>query len=314
MASKIIADTRKGFEDKFNQKPEHLFFSPGRINLIGEHTDYNGGHVFPCAITLGIYAAVGKSSDNEFHLFSANFNDEINDISSNQLTSPKQNQWTDYFTGMAQELIKAGLKINGGLNIYIDGDLPNSSGLSSSAALELLCGTILSTCYHLSIDMLELVKAGQRVENNYLGLNTGIMDQFAIGMGKKNQATLLDTNTMKYEYLPIDLGDNLIVIMNTCKPRALVESKYNERRKECEDALKLLQTKLSIKSLGDLTNEQFDEYSYLIYDPILIKRARHAVSENQRTLKAAEALKSHQLAEFGRLISASGVSLLMTMK
>lgn len=310
MTNKLIEQVTSGFRSEFKEKPQRYFFSPGRINLIGEHTDYNGGHVFPCAITLGIYAAVGPRTDSNFHLYSASGHQLMTaTLSPEDLKRSKQNKWSDYFCGMVQEIVPQNVNLNQGLNIYLTGNLPSGAGLSSSAALELLFGIILSKMYDFTVSMSDLIHAGQRVENNYLGLNSGIMDQFAIGMGRQNQAILLDTKTMKYEYFPLELADNLIVIMNTNKPRSLVNSKYNERRQECELALKKLQKELLINSLGELTNDQFDEYTYLIGDKTLIKRARHAVFENQRTLLAAKALKAHQIAEFGRLISASGISL-----
>ena len=203
----------------------------------------------------------------------------------------------------------AGINYTHGLNVYINGNLPDGAGLSSSASLEMLVGTILNNLFDGGFAPLDLVKFGVKVENDYIGVNSGIMDQFAIEMGRANQATLLDTNTMKYEYLPVEMGDNVIVIMNTNKRRELADSKYNERRSECEKALAMLQKGIKVKSLGQLTEDEFDENTYLIYDPILIKRARHAVFENQRTLTAAQALQKGDLTTFGKLVSASGVSL-----
>ncbi|WP_262316028.1 galactokinase [Lacticaseibacillus parakribbianus] len=303
-------ELRTGFTGAFGHAPTHTYFAPGRINLIGEHTDYNGGHVFPCAISLGTYAAVGPNTDNSFRLFSANFPDAgTKTIALADLFSAKDGSWTDYFKGMAQVLQAAGANFTTGLDVYIKGNLPNASGLSSSASLELLTGIILKATYNLPVSMLDLIKNGQKVEKQYIGVNSGIMDQFAIGMGQKNRATLLDTNTLEYESLPLDMGDNVVVIMNTNKRRELADSKYNERRSECEEALRRLQTRLDIKSLGDLSINEFDQNTYLIYDETLIRRARHAVFENQRTLQAAAALKAGDLASFGRLMSASGVSL-----
>ncbi|WP_179394851.1 galactokinase [Lacticaseibacillus absianus] len=301
---------RTGFSEVFGTAATHTYFAPGRINLIGEHTDYNGGHVFPCAISLGTYAAVAPNDAAAFRLFSANFPDAgTKEIPLAELTTAKDGAWTDYFKGMAQVLQAAGATYATGLDVYIEGNLPNASGLSSSASLELLTGIILKDTYGLDATMLDLIKDGQKVENHYIGVNSGIMDQFAIGMGQKNRATLLDTNTLEYESLPLAMGNNVVVIMNTNKRRELADSKYNERRSECEEALARLQTKLDIKTLGDLTVDEFDQSTYLIYDETLIKRARHAVFENQRTLKAADALKAGDLDQFGRLVSASGVSL-----
>lgn len=299
-----------GFTHQFKAAPTHHFFAPGRINLIGEHTDYNGGHVFPCAISLGTYAAVAKNGRQEMRLYSANFpGNDILTLPIAELDAPKQGVWADYAQGMFRELGLMGAKYDEGLDIFIEGDLPDGAGLSSSASLEMLIGQIINDMYGLDIPMLERVRAGKRVENNFIGVNSGIMDQFAIGMGEANTATFLDTNTMEYERLPLDMGDNVVLIMNTNKQRQLADSKYNERRSECETALARLQTRLDITSLGDLDGDAFDEYSFLIADGTLIKRARHAVLENQRTIKATTALKDGDLERFGRLVSASGVSL-----
>ncbi|MFT8383641.1 MAG: galactokinase [Lacticaseibacillus paracasei] len=303
-------DVTNGFTEQFGKQAEHTFFAPGRINLIGEHTDYNGGHVFPCAISLGTYAAVGTNEDNAFRLYSANFPKVgIIDIPFSDLFQDKRGLWTDYFQGMARVMKTAGANFTHGLNVYINGNLPDGAGLSSSASLEMLVGTILNSLFDGGFEPLELVQFGVKVENDYIGVNSGVMDQFAIEMGRANQATLLDTNTMKYEYLPVEMGDNVIVIMNTNKRRELADSKYNERRSECEKALAMLQKGIEVKSLGQLSEDEFDENTYLIYDPILIKRARHAVFENQRTLKASKALQDGDLKTFGKLVSASGVSL-----
>ncbi len=301
---------QKGFTAAFNTPATKFYFAPGRINLIGEHTDYNGGHVFPCAISLGTYAAVAPNDKQALRLISGNFEQNgIIEISLEQIDSAADHKWSDYFKGMAQVLKANGAKFTQGLDVYIYGNLPNGAGLSSSASLELLAGTILNDTFAAGFAMLDLIKFGQKVENNYIGVNSGIMDQFAIGMGKANRATFMDTNTLEYESVPVELGDNVILIMNTNKRRELADSKYNERRSECEEALARLQTKLDIKSLGDLDAETFDQYSYLIYDATLIRRARHAVLENQRTLQAVAALKAGKLEAFSRLVSASGVSL-----
>ncbi|KRM17213.1 galactokinase [Companilactobacillus nantensis DSM 16982] len=309
----MAMDTKKvlqGYELIFNETAEKLFFSPGRINLIGEHTDYNGGNVFPCAISLGTYAAFGNRDDRTIKMYSANLPDSgIVSVSLDSLEYDKARDWANYLTGMIYLITKAGYKLDHGFNIYVNGNLPDGAGLSSSASIELLMGNILNDVFKLGINQLDLVKMGQQNENNYIGVNSGIMDEFAVGMGKKDQAILLDTNTMEYHYAPVELGNNVIVIMNTNKHRALADSKYNERRSQCEQALALLQTKLNIKSLGDLSIDDFDRNSYLINDDILIRRARHAVFENQRTLKAIKYLKENNLVEFGKLVNASHISL-----
>lgn len=304
------SDLKQEFTEAFDTKPERVFFSPGRINLIGEHTDYNGGNVFPCAISLGTYAAYGARNDQLVKLYSKNLPDTgVISVSLSDLSFKKEDDWANYPKGMLYLLQKAGFELAHGFNLYIYGNLPDGAGLSSSASIELLMGNIANDVFNLGIDQLDLVKMGQQNENQYIGVNTGIMDEFAVGMGKKNQAILLDTNTMEYHYAPVELGDHVIVIMNTNKQRALTDSKYNERRSECEQALARLQTKLNINSLGDLSIDEFDRNSYLINDDILLRRARHAVFENQRTLKAIKYLKDNNLVEFGKLVNASHISL-----
>lgn len=304
------SELKEEFSKIYDSKPERVFFSPGRINLIGEHTDYNGGHVFPCAISLGTYAVYASRQDTTVQMYSANIPDQgVVSFDINDLAYDKAAGWTNYPKGMIKELTEAGYKFDHGFDLFVHGNLPDGAGLSSSASIELLMGEILKDVFDLDVEQLDLVKAGQKDENNYIGVNSGIMDQFAVGMGKKDQAILLDTNTMDYSYAPVELGDNVIVIMNTNKRRELADSKYNERRSECEEALKRLQTKLDIKSLGDLNEDQFDEAAYLINDETLIKRARHAVFENQRTIKATKALADNDLTSFGHLVTASHVSL-----
>lgn len=304
------ADLRNEFKAYFKTEPERVFFSPGRINLIGEHTDYNGGHVFPCAISLGTYGVYASRQDTTVRMYSANVPDQGTvtfDIT--DLAYQKTAGWTNYPKGMLYELSQAGFKMDHGFDLYVHGNLPDGAGLSSSASIELLMGTIARTVFNLDISQLDLVSTGKKVENDYIGVNSGIMDQFAIGMGKANQAILLDTNTMKYEYSPVELGDRVIVIMNTNKRRELQDSKYNERRGECEAALAKLREKLPIKSLGDLDKDSFDRAAYLINDDTLLRRARHAVFENQRALQATTALSKNDLATFGQLVNASHVSL-----
>lgn len=304
------SDLKQEFKTIFDRDSERVFFSPGRINLIGEHTDYNGGHVFPCAISIGTYGVYAARNDQTVRMYSANIPDQgIVSFEVQDLAYDKAAGWTNYPKGMMNELVKTGVTFDHGFDLYVHGNLPDGAGLSSSASIEMLTGIVLKTGFNLDISQLELVKLGQKCENNYIGVNSGIMDQFAVGMGKKDQAILLDTNTMDYSYAPVKLGDHVIVIMNTNKRRELQDSKYNERRSECEEALSRLQTKLDIKSLGDLNEHQFDEAAYLINDDTLIKRARHAVFENQRAIRATKALANNDLTTFGSLVTASHVSL-----
>ena len=307
MDKKVINDK---FTEIFGEQAEATFFSPGRINLIGEHTDYNGGHVFPCAISLGTYGAARKREDNKLRFYSANFEDlGIIETSLDDLKYDKKDNWVNYAKGMIYFLKETGHDVDKGMNIFIEGNIPNGSGLSSSASLEMLIGVIAQELFNLDIDRVDLVKLGMETENKFIGVNSGIMDQFAVGMGKQNQAILLDTNTLEYSYAPVDMGNNVIVIMNTNKRRELADSKYNERRSECETAVGELQAKLDIKTLGELDAQTFDEYSYLIEDENRLKRARHAVWENQRTMQAQTALEEGDLEKFGRLVNASHVSL-----
>ncbi|AIR10106.1 galactokinase [Ligilactobacillus salivarius] len=307
MDKKVINDK---FTEIFGEQAEATFFSPGRINLIGEHTDYNGGHVFPCAISLGTYGAARKREDNKLRFYSANFEDlGIIEASLDDLKYDKKDNWVNYAKGMIYFLKETGHDVDKGMDIFIEGNIPNGSGLSSSASLEMLIGVIAQELFNLDIDRVDLVKLGMETENKFIGVNSGIMDQFAVGMGKQNQAILLDTNTLEYSYAPVDMGNNVIVIMNTNKRRELADSKYNERRSECETAVGELQAELDIKTLGELDAQTFDEYAYLIEDENRLKRARHAVWENQRTMQAQAALEEGDLEKFGRLVNASHVSL-----
>lgn len=298
------------FQQQFGYAPTNHFFAPGRINLIGEHTDYNGGYVFPCAITIGTYAAVAKNGTKNMRLFSQNFPEQgILSFSVEDGTYNKEHGWANYAKGVIKFLRETGRAIEEGLDIAIEGNIPNASGLSSSASLEILMGTILNSMFQLGVEKLDLIKTGKRVENEFIGVNSGIMDQFAVTMGEKDQALLLDTNTLEYEKVPVELGDHVIVIMNTKKRRELADSKYNERRSECEQALAELQQVVQIKTLADLDEAAFNEHSHVISSPILVKRARHAVTENQRTLQAVADLKAGRLEQFGKLMNASHISL-----
>lgn len=298
------------FKNVFGKEPEKFFFAPGRINLIGEHTDYNGGHVFPCAITLGTYAAVSFNDSNKYSLYSINFeNLGVINVDLDDLDYKKEDNWTNYVKGMIQELKSQGYIIDAGMDILFYGEIPNGAGLSSSASIELVSGVLLKGMFDLDVEMIDLIKAGKAVENNYIGVNSGIMDQFAVGMGKKDCAILLDCNTLEYSYAPVKLDDYNIIIMNTNKRRELADSKYNERRAECEKALEILKKELQINSLGELDAETFEKYKYLIKDEVILKRAKHAVYENIRTVKALEELNKGNLEAFGKLINESHISL-----
>ena len=298
------------FKELFGYEAESKFFAPGRVNLIGEHTDYNGGHVFPCAIHKGTYALVKKRDDKKFRMYSENFeNLGIIEFLLDNLVNEKKHKWVNYPKGVVKMFIEAGYKIDSGFDVLFYGNIPNGSGLSSSASIEIVTSIILKDLYNLDIDMVEMVKLSQKAENQFIGVNSGIMDQFAVGIGKKDNAILLDCNTLKYSYAPVILKDEVLVIGNTNKKRGLADSKYNERRAECEEALKDLQKELDIQSLGELSVEEFNKSEKLIKNEINRKRAKHAVYENQRTIKAQKELMEGNLEEFGRLMNESHVSL-----
>lgn len=287
------------------------YFAPGRVNLIGEHTDYNGGHVFPCALTIGTYGVARKREDNKLCFYSVNFSKlGVIESSLEDLVPSEQAGWTNYPKGVMWTFEKRGYKLPFGVDFLIYGNIPNGSGLSSSASLEVLTGVMLKDMFGFTeLTMQELALIGQYSENNFNGMNCGIMDQFASAMGKKDCAIFLDTSTLEFEYAPVKLPDAKIVITNSKVKHSLVGSAYNDRRNECENAVKDLQKVLDIKALGELSEEEFEANKDAIQDPVCCKRAKHAVYENQRTIKAVKALKENNIEEFGKLMNASHVSL-----
>ncbi len=302
----------KEFKEKFGSEGDiRSYFAPGRVNLIGEHTDYNGGHVFPCALTIGTYAIVRKREDRNFRFYSTNFESlGVIEASLDNLKYDKALDWTNYPLGVVWAFIEKGYPVDYGFDMLLFGNIPNGSGLSSSASVEVVTGVALRDLFgYNDISMIDIALFGQYSENNFNGVNCGIMDQFAIAMGKKDQAIFLDTSDLSYTYAPIKLANEKIVIACSNKKRGLGDSKYNERRAECEEALAELQTKLDIKALGELSEEEFEANKGLIKSEVRQRRAKHAVYENQRTLKAVEALKAGNLEEFGKLMNASHVSL-----
>ncbi len=297
------------FKDVYGEEGE-AFFAPGRVNLIGEHTDYNGGHVFPCALTIGTYAAVRKRNDRKLRFFSMNFKHlGIIESSLDDLKPHKEAGWTNYPKGMMWAFGEKGYCIEQGIDLLLFGNIPNGSGLSSSASVEIVTGYILNELFGFGISNQDLALIGQFSENNFNGVNCGIMDQFAIAMGKEQHAIFLDTADLSFEYAPLQLEHAKIVIACSNKKRGLGDSKYNERRAECEQALAEIQKEMDVESLGDLSEEQFESVKHLIQDENRRKRAKHAVYENQRTIKAVQALKAHDIALFGRLMNESHVSL-----
>lgn len=300
------------FERIFGGTDEvRFFFAPGRVNLIGEHTDYNGGHVFPCALTIGTYAAARRNGMDTCRFYSMNF-EHIGMIAADleeMVYDKEQNDWANYPMGIIAKLMEAGIDIDEGMDFLFFGNIPNASGLSSSASIEVLTAFICRELFEFDMDFVEMAKLAQKAENEFIGVNCGIMDQFAIAMGKKDHAIFLDTATLSYEYAPLVLENAKIVIACSNKKRGLADSKYNERRSECEAALALLQDKKNIQSLGELSEAEFEEIKDRIGDEVKIRRAKHAVYENQRTVRAVEALKAKDIDAFGRLMKESHVSL-----
>lgn len=302
----MLAKFRELFGDNLDMK---VYFAPGRVNLIGEHTDYNGGHVFPCALKIGTYAAVSERDDYKLYAYSFNRDEDLIKIDLENITYKKEQKWTNYVLGVIDALNENGYKITHGFNLVVYGNIPIQSGLSSSASLEVLIGYMLRDLYHFDFDNTKLALMSQYAENHFVGVNCGIMDQFIISNGEENTALLLDTNTLKYEKVKINLGEYKLVIMNTNKPRRLQDSKYNERRKECDEALYILQTKLNVHSLCEVTIEEFEANKDLIQSIDIRKRAKHAISENERTILAKKALDEGDILTFGKLMNESHDSL-----
>ena len=309
--NEILAKMEEEFAAKFGAQETRAYFSPGRVNLIREHTDYNGGHVFPCAISLGTYALVADRADNQTRIYSMNLADKgVIEFAMSGLSYDKEKNWANYRMGVVKAFEDAGQKASHGFDILVYGTLPNGSGLSSSASIEVLTALILNDAFGFGLDMVEMVKLSQKAENTFVGVNCGIMDQFAVGMGKKDCAILLDCNTLSYRYSKIALEGASIVISNTNKPHSLASSAYNVRRAQCEHALnELKEVKPELNALGELSNEAFNQLAGAISEPLERQRARHAVLENNRTLEAVEALEADDVVKFGKLMNESHYSL-----
>lgn len=301
----------KKFEEVFgNSGGANVYFAPGRVNLIGEHTDYNGGHVFPCALTIGTFGAARRRADNKLRFYSMNFEGlGVIESSLEELVPSKEAGWTNYPKGVMWAFGQKGMKLPAGMDLLLYGNIPNGSGLSSSASVEVLTGYILRDFFGFDVTNQDLALIGQYSENNFNKVNCGIMDQFAIAMGKKDNAIFLDTADLSYEYAPIALKGAKIVIACSNKKRGLGDSKYNERRSQCEAALAQLQKAVNIKTLGELDEAGFEKYKESVSDEVCRRRAKHAVYENQRTVRAVEALRANDLELFGQLMNASHVSL-----
>ena len=308
----MIIKLTEHFKEIFKQDDNiESFFSPGRVNLIGEHTDYNGGFVFPCALDFGTYAIVRQREDKNFRMYSENFEDlGIIEFNLDNLVYDKKDDWANYPKGVIKTFLDKGFKVPNGFDVLFFGNIPNGAGLSSSASIEVLTAVILKSLFNFDIDMVEMVKYCQIAENKFIGVNSGIMDQFAVGMGKKDNAILLDCNTLNFTYVPVKLKDMSIVIANTNKKRGLADSKYNERRSSCEEAVAVLNKNgVNIKYLGELTVEEFNKVKHFIKDEEQLKRATHAVTENERAKVAVEFLKKDDIKTFGELMNKSHISL-----
>lgn len=293
-----------------NHDTPRIFFAPGRVNLIGEHTDYNGGWVFPCALSLGTYCAACKRDDQLIRVYSTNFEEmKIIEFSIEDITYIESHDWANYPKAVVKALQEHGYSINRGFDALYYGNLPNGAGLSSSASIELATAVMLKELFNLEVDMITLVKLSQRAENRFIGVNCGMMDQFAAGMGKKGKGILLNCKSLEYRYAAVALKDHSILIANTNKKRALSESKYNERRRECQEALEDLKVKFNIASLCELTTVDFQENQMLIKDERIRRRAKHVIYENSRTLQAYNAIEKEDIFQFGRLLNESHQSL-----
>lgn len=307
-----MQDLKKQFAEIFGDGDGiRTFFAPGRVNLIGEHTDYNGGHVLPCALSFGTYLLARKREEGKLRFYSLNFSDMgIVEWKTDGLKYRKEAGWTNYPAGVAWALQERGFRIQGGLDVLVWGDIPAGAGLSSSASLEVVTGLALKEMFgFLELTMTDLALIGQCAENNFNGMNCGIMDQFAVAMGRKNRAIFLDTSTLDYQYVNVELEHARIVITNSMVKHSLVDSGYNARRRESETALHDLQQAADIRSLGELTEEEFEKLKGAVADPVCRKRARHAVYENRRTIRAVEALNAGRIEEFGKLMNESHISL-----
>ena len=303
----------KNFADKFyekygnrNEKPV-LFFSPGRVNLIGEHTDYNGGFVFPCALNYGTYLLIRKIKGNKLKFSTLNFNND-EDVELKGLFINTGKKWINYPLGVVNEFIRKGIKITG-LEFLYYGDVPNAAGLSSSASIEMVTAVALNELFNADLTTLDLVRMSQKAENGFVGMNCGIMDQFAVGFGKKDHAIFLNCDTLYYENVPVILNDSSLIITNTNKRRGLTDSKYNERRSECDKAVVLMQAYKHIRNLSEINTNEIPLLEKYIKDQVIRKRAKHVISENGRVIEAVKVLKENNIVRFGELMNQSHDSL-----
>ncbi len=306
---KRIKHLAQKFEDRFgsDRKGPAVFFAPGRVNLIGEHTDYNGGYVLPCALQYGTLLLIRFNDQNLFRLASVNFPFTI-DLPVAEALKKIGQEWVNYPLGVIQQF-KNDLPEIKGIDMLFEGDIPNGAGLSSSASIEMVTAYAINELYGLKWPMIDLIRASRKAENEFVGVNCGIMDQYAVGNGKKDHAIFLNCETIKHELIPLNLKDYRLVISNTNKKRALADSKYNERVEECSRAVNYLRKFLNISNLGQVTMADFEKYQEEIPDETIRRRARHVISENDRVILAVQAMRSGNLKRLGTLMNQSHESL-----
>lgn len=312
-----MENIRQMLTDKFKElfgdpAGARLFFAPGRVNLIGEHTDYNGGYVFPAALSFGTYALVKPRTDGLYRFRSLNLSKQV-DVKADEIVYREEDNWANYPKGVLLQLQQYAAdqkEVFRGADVLYYGNIPNGAGLSSSASIEVVTAYALSRIAGLTIPVIELVKLSQKAENEFVGVNCGIMDQFAVGMGKANHAIRLNCADLSYEYAPLRLAGHKLIITNTNKRRGLADSKYNERRAECEKGLEILRgVKPDLRDLGALCLSEWEELREHIQDPVIRSRAEHVVSENDRVLRAVRSLEENDLEQFGQLMIQSHESL-----
>lgn len=303
-----VDQLKEEFKKKYGSEPDNGYFSPGRVNLIGEHTDYNGGFVFPCALSFGNYVLVRKTNDNTVKFASLN-QEYYAEVPTSRLSEKHGKEWVNYPLGVIDQFKKRGIDFNTGAELLFWGDVPGGAGLSSSAALEVVTGYAVNELLNAGLERIDIVKMGQKAENEFVGVNCGIMDQFASGMGKKDHAIFLNCDTLDFDLVPMDLEGIKVVVSNTNSPHKLDAGQYNQRVSECQKAVEEISKVKPIKLLGELSQADFDKVKDSISDPIALKRARHVVAEIKRTTDAVDALKKGEVETFGNLMNDSHVSL-----
>lgn len=303
-----ISRLQKTFTEKYEGEATAGFFSPGRINLIGEHTDYNGGFVFPCAISFGNYCMIRKNDDGKIRLKSMNMPFEA-ELDLSELNQKVDQEWVNYVIGVFAQFLKKGIRFNHGIDMLFYGDVPAGAGLSSSAAIEVVTAVALNDTYQTGFDAPSLALMSQKAEHEFAGVQCGIMDQFASAMAKKDHAVFLNCDSLAFEQVPLRLDGYKILISNTNSPHKLDSGLYNQRVSECGNALQILRQSVDISNLAQLGNTEFESLQHTITDPVIRRRAKHVVTETERTKKAVNYLREGNLRAFGELMKASHLSL-----